>query len=60
MNKWSFQKGDTVVMWATVRHVREDGSVDLQIDKNKFIFGANPQTLALAVDPEEGDWDGCD
>lgn len=58
---WKIAKGDIVVLWAKVRCVREDGSLDLEIAKDKLVFGVKSKLVALAAEPEEEeDYDGMD
>lgn len=61
--KWGFTKGDVVIIWGKVRHVRADGSLDIDVHRDKLLFSIDPSLVTLAMDPEaeeDEDWDGLD
>lgn len=51
--KWDFVKGDGVVIVGQVLHVRQDGTLDISIGRDKIAFAVNPEQCGLIADPGE-------
>lgn len=51
MNK-KFYKGDVVVILGKVEHVRQSGTLDILIGKDKVAFNVAPSQVGLVVDPD--------
>lgn len=50
-------KGDIVILWGKVRNVRDDGKLDIEVERGKLLWGVSPKIVSMAADPEGEDDD---